>query len=75
MTLYLIAGKSGPNRSVSLYHTNKHLQNFHSNIEEEVDKVYSSNIAAGIYVAQRGYQNGYDEIGFVVLHIKDAAIV
>ena len=65
-----IAGKGGPNRSVTLYHTNKSLMNFHDDVMKGVNLFYEK-AKAGAYLAQRGYQNGYYEVGYMLIVVTD----
>ena len=69
MDLYLLAGKGGPIKSVSFYHTNKNLRNFDPRISYYVDVIYDSEAEPGIYVFRYGPQNGYYEIGYTVIEI------
>lgn len=72
MELFYIAGKSGPDKIVSMYHTNKHLSNFHWDISKCVSMFYE-NAEVGSYLSHRGYQNGYDEIGYMLIIVKNIA--
>ena len=67
---YHIAGMTGPNRTVTLYHTNKHLTHFHWDVTEGIAKLYKEG-SAGTYLARRGYQNGYGDIGYMLVVVKD----
>lgn len=69
MDLHMLAGKSGPTKSVRFYHTNKNLSNFDPMISYYVDIVYDSGAEPGIYVFPYGPQNGYYEIGYTVIEI------
>jgi hypothetical protein len=69
-TFYPIGGKYGPHKIVSVYHTNKHLSNFHWDIIQCVDMIYDK-VKAGAYIAQRGYQNGYGDIGYMLVIVEE----
>lgn len=62
ITLYPIAGVTSSEKSVSLWHTNEYLRNFHWTLEEDVRRIYDS-WPDGKYAFMAGYQNGYHEIG------------
>ena len=67
--VYHIEGLSGPSKSVSLWHTNKHLTNFHWTLSEDVRRIYED-WPAGTYTFKAGYQNGYHEIGIAHVIVK-----
>lgn len=69
-TFYHIAGMSGPARAVTLYHTNKHLTNFHWDVVSGVELFYKE-ASAGAYLTRRGYQNGYGDVGYMLIIVDD----
>lgn len=60
--VYPIIGISGPHKSVSLWHSNKHLTDFHWSLNDDIKRVYDS-WPDGEYTFVFGYQNGYGELG------------
>lgn len=69
-TFYPVCGKHSKDRSVSVYHTNKNYLNFDFMIQTDVDKMFEQNdIVPGTYLLNYGYQNGYNEIGYMVIHV------
>lgn len=67
--IYPITGITGPQKSVSLWHTNRHLKNFHWSLDQDIQKVYDS-WPEGEYTFVAGYQNGYCELGIAHVIVK-----
>lgn len=70
LKMYYIGGMSGNNKIVSLWHTNKHLRNFHYTLDKDLRLVYD-NWPEGDYIFPAGYQNGYYEIGITCIRVKN----
>lgn len=68
-TFYFIAGKGGNGKSVSMYHTNAYLKYFHWDIHKCVDMFYD-HVEEGNYLSKRGYQNGYGDVGYMLITVK-----
>ncbi len=69
INVYHIIGLSGTHKSVSLWHTNKHLKNFHWSLEQDLKKVYDD-WPDGKYTFVAGYQNGYCELGITHITVE-----
>lgn len=75
MEFYLICGKCGSDGHVMISHTNKWYLNFDFMIQDDVEKIYD-NIREwkhGTYISKYGYQNGYDEIGYMKIFIAHSS--
>lgn len=72
VTVYPIIGITGPEKSVSIWHTNQNLANFHWSLNKDVRKIYD-NWPEGNYTFVAGYQNGYHELGITHVIVKNIA--
>lgn len=75
MKFYPICGKCGSDGHVIIFHTNRWYLNFDFMIQNDVEKIYNNirEWESGTYTLKYGYQNGYDEIGYMKIFIAHSS--